>query len=423
MAKFSWKEVGSGFKSILSRNALLIMGFYILNMYSTYFKNGFRSLLVLDEVGLAPTGLGVLVSFFLIIGLVTRTPAGNFVDRKQDKIKTILIAVAILKALSCLLYTYLNNTVGMWISFFFDGVVWSFVGVASPAVLAKSVDKRAMGSAYAIFEGGMAVITASARPLGATLFNEYGSRLPAWIAFGIQIVSVLFVIFMDGSKFAKNVSDIKEKIADKAEEKAPKATPGKKAFLGLSMVALPLALLNGAQYIMYNMESNFCADFANTMNFNYLGPATLGGTIFGILSIVVGFLCDFMNQALLIIIAFTGQAVAPCMLASATTQSMFGAGLMIYFLTRYYTMPLKILAMKKVPASDQGIVAGTILFCQDAFSIIATTLCGALIDKIGYSGTFNSLSVLGVLLLVVFIIYTIRDNKKRRLSDAAKSLV
>lgn len=70
MAKFSWKEVGSGFKSILSRNALLIMGFYILNMYSTYFKNGFRSLLVLDEVGLAPTVLGVLVSFFLIIGLV-----------------------------------------------------------------------------------------------------------------------------------------------------------------------------------------------------------------------------------------------------------------------------------------------------------------------------------------------------------------
>lgn len=49
MAKFSWKEVGSGFKSILSRNALLIMGFYILNMYSTYFKNGFRSLLVLTR--------------------------------------------------------------------------------------------------------------------------------------------------------------------------------------------------------------------------------------------------------------------------------------------------------------------------------------------------------------------------------------
>ena len=413
MSKFSWKEVGSGFKTIFSRNALLIMGFYTLNMYSTYFKNGFRSLLVLDEVGLSATILGMLTSFFLIIGLVTRTPAGSIVDRKQDNVKTLLIIASVLKAVSCLLYTYLNNEVGMWISFFFDGVVWSFVGVASPALLAKSVDKKAMGSAYAIFEGGMTVITASARPLGAELFNRFGSSLiPAWIAFGIQIVSVVLVLFMDGSKFKKNVDEIKAKVDEKASRDGPK--PKRKAFLGLSMVALPLALINGAQYIMYNMEANFCPDYANTLGFDYLGPATLGGTVFGVLSIVVGFVCDFMNPAALIIVSFIGQAVAPAILGMADTQGMFSAGLLIYFFTRYYTMPLKILAMKKAPASEQGAVSGTILFGQDLFSIIATTLCGALIDSIGYSGTFFGLSGLGAALLVVFIIYTARDSARNR---------
>ena len=92
------KEVGRGFKTIVSRNALLIMGFYTLNMYSTYFKNGFRSLMVLDEVGLSATVLGVLVSFFLIVGLIVRTPAGSIVDTNKSSIKTILIYAAVLKA-------------------------------------------------------------------------------------------------------------------------------------------------------------------------------------------------------------------------------------------------------------------------------------------------------------------------------------
>ena len=417
MSKFSWREVGSGFKTVVSRNALLIMGFYTLNMYSTYFKNGFRSLAVLNEVGLSATILGMLTSFFLIIGLVTRTPAGTLVDRRQDKVKGILIVASVLKAISCLMYTYLNNEVGMWISFFFDGVVWSFVGVASPALLAKSVDKKAMGSAYAIFEGGMTVITASARPLGAELFNRFGASLvPAWIAFGIQIVSVVLVLAMDGSKFQKNVNEIQEKVAEKSAEKKHSK---RRSFLGLSMVALPLALLNGAQYIMYNMDANFMPDFANSLGLDYLGPATLGGTIFGVLSIVVGFVCDFMNPAVLIVVSFAGQAVAPFLLATAHEQGAFSTAIMIYFITRYYTMPLKIMAMKRAPASEQGAVSGTILFGQDLFSIVATTLCGAMIDNIGYSSTFYFLAALGAALLVIFIVYAVRDHartKRERLS-------
>ena len=417
MSKFSMKEVGRGFKTIVSRNALLIMGFYTLNMYSTYFKNGFRSLMVLDEVGLSATVLGVLVSFFLIVGLIVRTPAGSIVDTNKSSIKTILIYAAVLKAVSCLLYTYLNNEIGMWISFFFDGVVWSFVGVAAPALLAKSVDKKAMGSAYAIFEGGMTVITASARPLGAELFNHFGSSLiPAWIAFGIQIISVVLVLFMDGSKFSQNTAAIKAKAEEKLNDKG---RSNRKVFLGVSMVALPLALINGAQYIMYNMECNFCADYANTLGLDYLGVATLGGTVFGVLSIIVGFICDFMNPALLIIISFIGQAVAPLVLANADTQNLFNTGLLIYFFTRYYTMPLKILAMKKAPASEQGAVSGTILFGQDLFSIIATTLCGSLIDSIGYSGTFYGLAGLGAALLAVFIVYNMRESSKNRASLGA----
>lgn len=420
---FSLKEIGRGFKSILSRNAILIMLFYILNMYSTYFKNGFRTLVVMNEVGLSATVVGTMISLFLAVGLITRTPAGSLVDNNEDKIKPLLIIAGTLKALSCLCYTYFPTAGGMWFSFVFDAIVWSFVGVASPAVLAKSVDKKAMGTAYAIFEGLMNVITASARPLGAQLFAEMGSRNPAWIAFAIQIVAVLLVLFMDGSKFAENTRAIQEKVAEKKAEKAAptlanQPSAKKKSFLGLSMVALPLALLNGAQYIMYNMDANFSAAFAQLNGFDYTTPATLGGSIFGVMTIVIGLACDFMSPTLLIGVAFIGQCVAPFVLASAASQSVFATGIMIYFLTRYYTMPLKILAMKKAPAADQGKVQGTILFAQDFFSIIATTLCGALIDNVGYDGTFTFLGFFGAALFVVFVLYTLYTNKKEKAAQA-----
>ena len=214
------------------------------------------------------------------------------------------------------------------------------------------------------------VITASARPLGAELFNRFGASLvPAWIAFGIQIVSVVLVLAMDGSKFQKNVNEIQEKVAEKSAEKKHSK---RRSFLGLSMVALPLALLNGAQYIMYNMDANFMPDFAQLARPRLPRPATLGGTIFGVLSIVVGFVCDFMNPAVLIVVSFAGSRRAlPA--GHGHEQGAFSTAIMIYFITAYYTMPLKIMAMKRAPASEQGAVSGTILFGQDLFSIVATT--------------------------------------------------
>ena len=126
-----------------------------------------------------------------------------------------------------------------------------------------------------------------------------------------------------------------------------------------------------------------------------------------------------MNPAVLIVVSFAGQAVAAFLLGTAHEQGAFSTAIMIYFITRYYTVPLKIMAMKRAPASEQGAVSGTILFGQDLFSIVATTLCGAMIDNIGYSSTFYFLAALGAALLVIFIIYAVRDNartKRERLS-------
>lgn len=405
--------VKQGFKTLLSRNALLIVAFYILNMYSTYFKNGYRSLIVLNEAEQTATILGTLISVFLITGLLTRGPAGRAIDKMGDKLKMLVIIISVLKAFSCVLYRYTTTIATLYISFILDGVVWAFIGVAAPALLAKSVDKKAMGSAYAIFEGLMTIITASARSLGGKFFNDYGnSSRCVWIAFGIQMAAVLLVIFLDGKKLMQNVAPIKNKI------KESKTKKGFLSLFGLSMAALPFAVMVGSQYFVYNMESNFAVPYAAEMGLDYVTPATLGGTIYGILGIVMGFVCDFVSPMVLVIIAFVGQAGAMFVLGSAATQSVFAAGILIFYTTRFYLFPLRIVALKEAPSSESGSVMGTMLFAQDLISIIAATVLGFFIDKVGYSATFTGLGVWGSLAVVFAIFYAIKINKRHKLQSS-----
>lgn len=411
-SKFDWQDVIRGFKTILSRNALLIMAFYILNQYSTYFKNGFRSLLVLEDVGLPATVLGLMISMFLAVGMFTRSPSGSICDKRQDKLKTILIIVGVLKAFSCLLYIILKNEIGMWICFFFDAIVWSFTTVAAPAVLAKSVDKKAMGSAYAMFMGLQMVAVASARPLGAKLFGMMGAVPPTLIAAGIQLLAVLCVLFMDGEKLAQGFS---------AEEQAPtleksvdqKAIARRNTIMGICLVALPISIANGLQMVSYQMDSGYGPAYANVIGLDYTVAASIGGSITGVVGIIVGFLCDFMNPYIPLLISFLGQAIAPFMIGSATTQSAYSLALLVFFCTKFYEIPVRIVAMKSVSMHEQGAAQGTVLLVMDLFSIICSTLCGAMIDQFGYRQAWINTGIVGVAALVVLVVIALLDKKKR----------
>ena len=411
--KFNLSETFSGFKTILSRNALLITGFYILNQYSTYFKNGFRSLLVLEDVGLSATVLGLLTSMFLAVGMITRSPSGIICDKCQNKLKSVLILMGVFKAFSCLLYIMLKNEIGMWISFFFDAVVWSFTTVAAPAVLAKSVDRHAMGSAYTIFMGLQMVLVATARPFGAELFNNMGATVPSFMAAGIQLLAVLCVVFMDGKKLQGGIStpqSVEKKKADAGVKRS-------RTILGISMVVLPIAIINGLQMVSYQMDSGYGPAYANAIGLDYTAAASIGGTVVGIVGIVVGFLCDFINPYYLLGISFVGQAAGTFLIGSAETQAAYNIALLVFFFTKYYEIPVRVLAMKSVTTDQQGAAQGTVLLVMDLFSIICSSLCGAMIDGVGYRGAWTISGYIGIFALAALVLLAVLDKRRRARQD------
>ena len=415
--KLDFSELKTAARSLGNRNVILLIIFYACMNYSCYYKNGFRGLLVMDDHGISATVYGSMISIFLICGLLMRTPGGAIIDKFRANIKPIFIVASIIKGASALLYLYTTATTMMYAAFIIDGLLWSFVGIFPYALLATFVDRKIVGTAFALCEGISFIVGSSARGLGAKMFTEMGATIPTYISFGIQLVGVIAIFFFDNERLKESAEEkrTEEKNTPSADTLPVKQdNPLKKLFAMFSVAALPFAILNGAQYIVYQIDSSFLPYYAEKMSFDYLTPATTGGIIVGIIGIVIGILCDVVKPGYFVIFAFTGQMLFPFILASAETSAMFGAAVMMYYVTNCYYMPLQIMAVRNSKNTEQGRVNGTMLFFMDFFSIIANILLGYSVDNKGYTFTFTWLGYLGIVLLLAFILLFIYLQKKEK---------
>jgi len=417
--RLDWSELRTAAKSLGSRNVILIIIFYACMNYSSYFKNGFRGILLMGNHEISATMYGTMISVFLICGLIMRTPSGMIVDKFRKNIKSIFIIASIIKGSIALLYCYAQSEPMLWFSFIVDGFLWSFVGVLPFALLATFVDRRIVGTAFSLCEGISFIVGSSARALGARVFTLMGAFIPSYISFGIQLLGVLAICFFDNAKLQSQAEEDREEKAKAEITKFP--TLGnenkrlfRKFFALFSLTALPFAVFNGAQYIVYQIDSGFLPFYAEKMMFDYLTPATLGGIIMGIIGIVIGIFCDVINPAYFVTFAFAGQMAAPFILSRADTSPVFGAAVMVYYVSNIYYMPLSILAVRNSLNADQGKVQGTMLFFMDFFSIIASVLLGFSIDRKGFPFTFTWLGYLGLVLFVGFILFMLNLRRKSR---------
>ena len=107
----------------------------------------------MDDHGISATVYGTMISVFLICGLIMRTPGGAIIDKFRGNIKPIFIISSILKGAVSLVYLYADSTATVYLAFILDGFLWSFVGIFPYALLATFVDRRIVGTAFALCEG------------------------------------------------------------------------------------------------------------------------------------------------------------------------------------------------------------------------------------------------------------------------------
>lgn len=406
MKKFEWKAF---FTSLFARNVLICFFINVINNYGNAMKNAVRSMIAAQDVGIDGTTLGVCLSLFTFAALVVRLPSGSVVDAFRDKLKKVLAIYMAIRAVIWALFGIVTSPLAYEVVFTLDGAINAFIATALPAFLALNVDRRAMGSAYAIFTGMSTVITGTARSAGLTLYQSSGRLAIMMLCVGFALAAGVLCLCIDSKKML--------------EIKTPAPKEKAKGLLalysgGIHLKLLPLCLISAIPVLAFTAQNSYSQIWLADAGFEHMTIDSVGGSISGIIVIAVGFLCDFVPPAILALITLVGYSVFPIMMGVCTTQGMYSAALWIFYLTKFYHIPLRIVGMKCVTKAEQGSFSSTTLLAYDIIAVIGSPILGKLFDAYGFQGMmvrvglFGFVGVIGYIIMELTVLPKIRARSK-----------
>lgn len=391
-----------GMRSLLHRNVVLLILINMLNQYGNLLKNSFRGLFAAQTVGVGPAVIGSAVSVFLVVSALCRVPAGMIMDTCRRAVRYILAGVFLMKAITVFGFLSVRDAAALYALFAVDSVSSAFLTVAMPVLLALIIDTRAIGSAYALMIGIGSILTGHARSLGVTLYTEYGLLSAVTVTALVSLAACGACLLLDPAPILRKT--------------VPDTNARSRRHKGILPQMLPLAAVAAMPIIMYQAETNFLALHAESFGFVYLTVLALAGTIDGINSLIVGFLCDIIDPSVFIVLGLLGCITGTILFSAAGDSRTFCAGILIYYFTQNYDMAFRIMGMKMVSSAEQGAFQGTLLLFNEALSALCAPLLGIIAETRGFPAMWKFVSVWVSAALIGFLL--LRKTIFKRLSGA-----
>lgn len=402
------REYKNGLKSLLSMNALLIILFNSANQYGNNMVNAILGRYGLEVLNISTVSVGICASVFTLGGLVFRTPSGRLVDRGDPR--RILLYALVVKLLVFLGYILVpaENVLAFGFIRFIHGVTWSFIGVCGPAMLAMYVDRAAIGSAYALFLGIQQIVVSSARALSISLMDNYGAVVAYLVCAAETLIPILLVVMMRPTR---------RQPKSEAQETITHANSGQKcaqSFICWRLV--PLCMMSSLPMMTYAAESNFLPVLCEMRNLEYLGMLTVATGLSGIVSVLVGILCDVVNPYALCILTLLFNGLGLFLIGGAETTADMGLALLLYYgLGKSFNAPFTVMGMKSISPEEAGSFSGTNLFIDDVYTLLAGSIAGFIGGTYGLGTSFQVIGCLplaGAVIMVVFQSKIIRTSRR-----------
>jgi len=423
-----WLELKAGLKTLLSRNAIITILFNIAYAYSTYMKNAYRPLVVKVACGLPVSYVTTLASLFSFVALLCNVPIGSIIDQKRESMKWVLIIVNLLRGLMYIFgFGMVQSEVGVILLYIVDGVIFAVCNIMGPALMAISVDKKAMGSAFALYSGVTQICISSSRSLGVSLFNET-SQLSAGLVSGIiAIVSGLILLLLDKKQLTATLR--KELENQQTKPASPLAAPKtqkkhtlKQIFSGLCVTAIPLALCIGLAQIEDSVNNSYLAILAMDSGFDYYTAQTMLAALSGVITIFIGAICDLVSPVFMVYLGLAGKIVGNFLISGATSQSVFLTGFVFITATDFFITVVRVSAIKLFSYREQGGLAATISFMMSICMMFGTLPAGfiAQATHVGNAYLYSAAtSLLGMFMYTYAIIYLKRRKKREEFIQQA----
>lgn len=377
------------FRDILNRNLVLIIIIQILSDCVNNMVGGYTNMAA-KSVGIAVASIGVAASAYSIAGMIVRMPAGALADSQKKKVA--LIGVLFLRMLTCLILSTfgLSGNANFIVARAIYGIGWSFVGIVLPAVVAMMMDKRAMGTTYAILALVQQFFKTYAKALSVNIYQSHGPLAVAFVCCGFTIAAVILVLFLDFN-----------------DPRVLAATPKKRGGMlsSLKVSYIPICLLLSLVVFGWQMHNQFDNVLAQERGIDIASILQLGAFVTPITGFAAAALCDIIDPKLVLCTLYIFLGAGNIIVGRATGYTMFAVGEILSLIGVQYSRVISIYLFKNCDVTEKGAVHATNYLSTDVLSIISGTALGALISATGYETSYTITGVAALAAMVLVFLF------------------
>ncbi len=378
------------FKDILNRNLVLVILVQIFNNMSVSMMSAFMNMGA-AAAGVTTGAIGTAASIGTLAALVSRMPAGALAD--SNKKKLVIIGVLSFRSICFLAVATLGMTGNagfMLARGVFYGLGWSMAGVVMPAMVGMMMDKRVLGTSWAILTFFQNLPKEMVKALGTSLYQSHGPLVATLVACSFAVVAIVLALGL-------NFNDPKVKLPERKEKKG--------VLKSMKWQYIPVCLVMSLAVFSWTLSNTYNNVLAQERMIDISSILVVTGLINSVAGFILSALCDIIHPKYVLVFLYVCLGVGLIVLGGAFTYPVFMAGMILCTLGATYSSIITIFLFKSVDKSDLGSVQATSFFATDILSTIAGTVVGAVLTAVGYQTGYRILSssaLLGAVVLLLF---------------------
>ncbi len=382
---------------ILTKNFSFLLLANLMMAIAFYFMTPVMALFMVDTFGFGKDEIGMVMFAFTIAAILMRPFSGYLLDTMKRY--TVYLLSFVLFSLAFLGYPLAFSLAFLLVLRFLHGLTWGSINTAGYTLAVDLISEKRRGEGLGIFGLYMTVAMAVGPMMGMAISGKMGYDALFYSAVGFCAVGFIFVMLLKtpdirGTRKALNLKSMFEK---KTLPVAFNVMLTQIPYGGIiSFVALYGRGLGVANSGIFFLILSTCIIISRVMSgriFDRFGPRNV--TIIGLMLVMIG-------------LSLIGFFASPLGFHLAAIVLGFGFGVV--------PPTFQAMANSNISPERRGATNSTYLMFFDAGVGLGMLLFGALIDVIGYAGTFYVSAAVQLLALIIFLTVTLpkyrRANEK-----------
>lgn len=376
-------------KDIFNRNLVIVLLVQIFSDMSLSMANSFLNMGA-TAAGVSVAAIGIASSVYTLAAMFVRMPAGSLADSDKKKIG-LMGVIAFRAAAIFFLGTFgITGDTNHVIARGLYGIAWSFCGVVLPATVAMMMDRKVMGSTYAVLALVQQFTKEMSKALGVKVYQSSGIIVALVVASAFAAIAIILVNFLD-------FNDPRVKMAAPKEKKS--------VLKSLNFRYIPVCLVLSLAVFSWTLCNNYNNVLAQERAIDLASILVVTGTISSVLGFVTSALCDFIHPKYVLVALYLCLSAGVVVLGGASDYTMFMIGMVLCTVGQSYSRIISIFLFKNCDPTEKGSVQATNFFATDILSIGAGALVGALVSNFGYAQGYTITAMTSVAAAVIVLLF------------------